>query len=515
MEKTVEKETDFKESKEEIKSESELEIGHTENVIAKPSSEEAMEEDIDSKKENQQDLLNKQFVFDEDLSLESADVTSESAKPEIPVETKGLETDNTEESSKEQEHTQPEPEDRGPAFEKNDEKSEGMEIKNGWFKLSDEELEHLRVKRKEVNEEDNTDSRKAEELIEEQKRESLLEKERRIAEEQEKRKEDEEKIIKSESLKESADSPKEEEDQIQEEFARKRRLESLKEQFKQVEANKKKEDERQIKKKVKESADSPKEEKDQKQEEFARKIRHASLKEQHKQVEANEKKDDKRKMKEKAEESADYPREEKDQIQEEFARKIRHASLKEQHKQEEANEKKDDKRQLKKKVEKERQNSIKRENGIKVKDNGAKKEVPHYERVQRKQKPRKDEAEPSQENGNQRKKHNEEEEHQKRKGAFDKNVAEEAALKKKLEQLSEERKKYEKLAAEYSRSKQQREAQQPRGKPLASQVPKPKSRTSATVSSGQGWCKYLQCLCIYILVNMTAAKFNPLDPKSN
>ena len=226
-------------------------------------------------------------------------------------------------------------------------------------------------------------------------------------------------------------------------------------------------------------------------------------------MEANEKKDDKRKMKEKAEEPADSPREEKDQIQEEFARKIRHASLKEQHKQVEANEKKDDKRQMKKKFEKERQNSIKRENGIKVKDNGAKKEVPHYERVQRKQKPWKDEAEPSQENGNQRKKHDEEEEHRKRKGAFDKNVAEEAALKKKLEQLSEERKKYEKLAAEYSRSKQQRQAQQPRGKPLASQAPKPKSRTSATVSSGQGWCKYLQCLCISILVNMTAAEFNP------
>lgn len=42
-----------------------------------------------------------------------------------------------------------------------------MEIKNGWFKFFDEELEYLRVKRKEVNEEDNIDFRKVEEFIEE------------------------------------------------------------------------------------------------------------------------------------------------------------------------------------------------------------------------------------------------------------------------------------------------------------------------------------------------------------
>lgn len=52
MEKIVEKEIDFKESKEEIKFEFELEIGYSENVFFKFLSEEVMEEDIDSKKEN-------------------------------------------------------------------------------------------------------------------------------------------------------------------------------------------------------------------------------------------------------------------------------------------------------------------------------------------------------------------------------------------------------------------------------------------------------------------------------
>lgn len=381
----------------------------TANTKSESLVEQTDDTEIDSQKEKEQ-LDSNKIRFEQDSTVKSANAEDLKTEPLVKEETaeKEAEIDSTSVNKGSQDPGQEEPRSADSSARTRFDKKQ-LHYEDGTTKLSDEDLEHLRVKIKpsqeqvpsdalEEEKEDLRQNRKeeleeqeAKERMEEQVRKPRLEKEKRDAEEKKKAMEEQERKLRLEKEKKVAEEDK----QWKEEEARQLRLESLKKQRQQIEETEKMEMER-------------------------------------------------------------LRREEEKEIP------------------------------LKKQSDAERKEEV-------VND-----KVPEDEGIdQGKENPTQEKGKTSEDE--------EDEEHMKLKGAFDRKMAEEeAALKRKLEMLNEERRNFEKMAEEYRVSKKERQQKEQKEKMSTKQSPESEPRVAATAvspsskqvetSHDQGWYIYCRIL---------------------
>ncbi|XP_078352009.1 uncharacterized protein LOC144636697 isoform X2 [Oculina patagonica] len=305
--------------------------------------------------------------------------------------------------------------------------------------LSDEDLEHLRVKSKPVKEEGTSDVEEVEDPSEKRKEEKEEQDAKERAEEQAKKEEEER-------------AAEEEKQAVEEE---RRRLALEKERV----AEEKKRIEEQEKKLALEKEKRAAEEKKREMEEQTRKLKL-----------------------EKEKKAAEEER----QKREEEARQIRLESLKQQHRQIEENKKREAERARKEKVQKEREESLKKQTDAKgnkeVAQDSTGKVIHRNDKVLDNGGTVEEKVKLTQEKGK-TSKDEEDDEHMKLKGAFDRKMAEEeAALKRKLELLNEERQNFEKMAEEYRVSKKERQRKEQKGNKPTKQTRGKSSKAATTVS---------------------------------
>lgn len=403
----------------------------TANTKSESLVEQTDDTEIDSQKEKEQ-LDSNKIRFEQDSTVKSANAEDLKTEPLVKEETaeKEAEIDSTSVNKGSQDPGQEEPRSADSSARTRFDKKQ-LHYEDGTTKLSDEDLEHLRVRIKpsqeqvpsdalEEEKEDLRQNRKeelkeqeAKERMEEQVRKPRLEKEKRDAEEKKKAQKEETRKIMLEREKRVAEEKK----KAMEEQERKRRLE-----------------------KEKKVAEEDK----QRKEEEARQLRLESLKKQRQQIEETEKVEMER-----------LRREEEKEIP------------------------------LKKQSDAERKEEV-------VND-----KVPEDEGIdQGKENPTQEKGKTSRDD--------EDEEHMKLKGAFDRKMAEEeAALKKRLEMLNEERRNFDKMAEEYRVSKKERQQKEQKEKMSTKQSPESEPRVAATAvspsskqvetSHNQGWYIYIYC----------------------
>ena len=372
------------------------------------------------------------------------------------------------------------------------------EYEDGATELSDEDLEHLRVKSKpsqvevpldalEEKEQDLRKNNKEEAELLEVKRKLRLEKEKKNGEEKKKVLDEQSRSLR---LEENGDAEKKR--KAMEEQTRKLKLEkekriaedkkkTMEEQSRNLRLEKERRDEEEKKKATEEQTRRLMQEKEQR---IAEERRKKAMEEHARKVRL-----EKEKEKEKKAAEEEKQRKVEQQRKEEEARQLRLESLKKQRQQIEETEKMERLRRKGKDI------SLKKISGTERKGKEVDDKVPEDEGIDQ------EKVNPTQEKGKTNE-DNKDEEHMKIKGAFDQKMAqEEAALKRRLEMLSEERRKFEKMAEEYRVSKKERQQKEQKAKKLstkhsaesdlrkAATVVSPLSKQLKT-SRGQGWYMY-------------------------
>ena len=365
------------------------------------------DKEIESHQEKEQSN-SKKMQFEEDLTVNSVNAKDSKTEPSVkenPAE-KEAEIDSAGVNRGKQDPEQEEPRSAdssgGTPFDKKQ-----PHYEDGTKELSDEDLEHLRVKSKpqeqvpsdaleeeeqdqKKNKKEEAEEQEAKERMEEQARKFRLEKAKRDAEEKKKVLEEQSRNPMLEKEKRDA---KEKKKAVED-----RTRELLLEKEKRIVQEKKKAMAAQARKVRLEKEKKAAEEEKQQKEEEARQLRLESLKKQRQQIEETEKMEMER-----------LRREEEKEI------------------------------------------SLKKLSVAERKEEGVDDKVPEDEGIdQEKENPTQEKGKTSEDS--------EDEEHMKIKGAFDQKMAEkEAALKTRLEMLNEERRKFEKMAEEYRVRKKERQ----------------------------------------------------------
>ena len=448
----------------------EPDVDSSANTNSESSVEQTDDIEIDNQQEKEQFNSNK-LQFELDSNVTSVNAEDSKTEPLVKEETaeKEPEIDSVGVNSGSQEPEQEEPKSADSSTGTQSDKKP-LHYEDGATELSDEDLEHLRVKSKPSQEQVPSDALEEEE---QDLRKNKKEEAERIQEmATELSDEDLEHLrVKSKPSQEQvpSDAVKEEEQDLRKN--RKEEEERIKEQARKLRLEKEKRDAE--KKKVQEEQKRKKEKKDAERrkkavEEQARKL----ALEERKRIAENKKiaiEEHKRKVKLQKEKEA---AEEEKKRKEEEARQLRLESLKKQRQQVEETEKK-------------------KLSGAERKEEAGNDKVPQDEGIdQGKENPTQEKGETSEDG--------EDEERMKIKGAFDRKMAEEeAALKKRLEMLSEERRNFEKMAEEYRVSKKERKQKQQKEKMSTkhSAESKPSKATTAVspsskqvkTSHAQGW----------------------------
>ena len=460
--------------------------------------------EIDSQQEKEQ-LNSNKMQFEPDSTVNSANAEGLKTKPLVKEETA------KKKAEKESANVNRESQDPEQEMPRSVDSSAGMQFgnkqlhdKDGATELLDEALESLQVKSEpqeqvhsDALEEQEQDLRKniKVEAEEQESKERIQEQERYDLRNAEDRKlQEEEEYIRKRRLekkrRDAAEKMKSVDEEIRKVFLdNAEKIAALKERRKEEEARKVRLEKE--KKAAEEEKQQKEEEAKQQEEEEARQLRLESLKKQRQQIEEAEKMKMKKLIREAQEEEAKQQKErEAKQQKEEEARQLRLGSLKKEQQQIEETEKMEMKRLIR---EAQKEIPLKKLSGMERKDAEINDRVPHDEGVNQ---GKENAAQENRENS----KDVADEEHMKIKGAFDRKIAEEeAALKKKLEMLSEERRNFEKMAEQYRLSQKERQQKEQKEKvstkhselSKAVTVVSPGSSKQVKTTHDQGWYIYV------------------------
>ena len=437
------------------------------NTKNESSLEQTDNKEINSQEEAEQ-VNNNRRQFEQDStvnSINTEDLNTETSVKEEPAK-KEAEIDSADVNREMQDPEQQELRSAdSSAVTRFDKKQPDHEV--GAAELSDEALKHLRVKSKpsqvevpsDALEEEEQDLRKnsKEEADEQEEEQDLRKNNKGEADEQEtkERMEEEERKFRLEKEKRDAENKK----KAMEEQTRKLMLEKEK-RIAEAKKNKKKAMEEQSRNlRLEENGDAEKEKKAL--EEQTRKL----MLEKEKRIAEDKKKvmeEQARKVRleeEKEKKAADEEkRRKKEEQRKEEARQLRLESLKKQRQQIEETEKMEMERLRR---EEKKEISLKQQSGAERKEEEVDDKAPEDERIDQ------EKVNPTQEKRKTSEDH-EDEEHMKIKGAFDQKMAEEeAAWKRRLQMLSEERRNFEKMAEEYQVSKKERQQKEQKAKKMS------------------------------------------------
>ena len=463
--------------------------------------------EIDSQQEKEQ-LNSNKMQFEPDSTVNSASAEGLKTKPLVKEETakKKAEKDsanvNRESQDPEQEIPSSVDSSAGMRF-----GNKQLHYKDGATELLHEDLENLRVKSEpqeqvpsDALEEQEEDLRKniKVEAEEQESKERIQEQERYDLRNAEDRKLQEEHIRNlrlAKKQRDAAEKMKSIDGEITKLFLdNAEKIAALKERQREEEARKvrleeeKKAAEEEKQRKEEEAKQRKEEEAKQREEEEARQLRLESLKKQRQQIEETEKMEMKRLIREAQEEEAKQKKKEE-------AKQRKEREVKQKKEEEAKQQETEEARQLRLESLKKQRQQIEEIKKIEMK----RKEAEVNDKVADDEGINQGKENPAQENG-ENSKDVADEEHMKIKGAFDRKIAEEeAALKKKLEMLSEERRNFEKLAEQYRLSKKERQQKEQKKKvstkhselSKAVTVVSPGSSKQVKTTRGQGWYMYM------------------------